>query len=219
MPNTRPLFTRPRVSQQTMALSMTSSTRPALPRLAQDWSAEASKGPLHGEGRNDSPIAHPTNTGIQSRLNARAPMNRILQSPVANIAVFAFLLNFPWEFLQTPLYQSMLEAAHWKATQRCTLATLGDVVIMVFAYGCIALTTHTLRWFERPTIGRLSGFVAVGVLVTVVIERLAFGDQSLGWRYASAMPIIPLVHVGLAPVMQWIILPLVAVWFVKRQLT
>ncbi len=146
-------------------------------------------------------------------------MNRILRSPLANIAVFAFLLNFPWEFLQTPLYQSMLDAAHWKATQRCTLATLGDVVIMVLAYGCIALTARSVSWFERPTIGRLSGFVVVGVLVTVVIERLALSDQSLGWRYSSAMPIMPLVHVGLAPVMQWIILPLVAVWFVKRQLT
>ena len=146
-------------------------------------------------------------------------MSRILRSPAANVAIFALLLNFPWELLQSPLYRSMLDAPHWKAVQRCTLATLGDVIIMVLAYECVALAVHTQRWFERPTLGRLSGFVALGILMTIVMERLALVDQTLGWQYADAMPIIPLIGVGLAPVMQWIVLPPLAIWFVKRQIT
>ena len=143
----------------------------------------------------------------------------MFQGPATNVAIFAFLLNLPWEFLQSPLYQSMRDAPHWEAVQRCTLATLGDVAIMVFAYECIALAHRYQHWFERPTVGRLSGFIAIGVLVTIVMERLALIDPTHGWKYASAMPIIPLLGVGLAPVMQWIVLPLLAIWFVNRQLT
>ena len=57
----------------------------------------------------------------------------MLDLPELNFAVFAFLLNFPWEFLQIPLYVGMADAPHWDATKVCVLATLGDAVIVVVA--------------------------------------------------------------------------------------
>jgi len=33
------------------------------------------------------------------------------------------------------------------------------------------------------------------------------------------MPVIPLLGVGLSPLLQWVVLPPIVVWFVRRQLT
>jgi hypothetical protein len=56
------------------------------------------------------------------------------------------------------------------------------------------------------------------VVITIVMERLSTGP--LGRRaYAERMPIVPLVDVGLSPLLQWIVLPPLIVWFVRRQLT
>ena len=47
---------------------------------------------------------------------------------------------------------------------------------------------------------------------------IASNNSSGGWRYAEIMPIVPKIGIGLVPLIQWIILPLLLVWFVKRQL-
>ena len=67
-----------------------------------------------------------------------------------------------------------------------------------------------------PTRGHLAAFVAVGVIITTMMERLATGPLER-WAYAERMPIVPLVDIGLVPVLQWIVLPPLIVWFVRRQ--
>lgn len=58
--------------------------------------------------------------------------------PWAALAGFAFLLNFAWEMDQAPLYRAMATAPHWTAVRICTLATAGDVAILLMACGLIA---------------------------------------------------------------------------------
>lgn len=145
------------------------------------------------------------------------PFRRLVEAPAANVAAFAFLLNHPWEFLQVPLFRGMAAAPHWEAVKVCTAATLGDAAIAVVAFRAVAAAAGT-RWILRPTAGRIAGFVAVGVAITVVAERLATGPLER-WGYAEAMPIVPVLGVGLAPVLQWVLLPPLVAWFVRRQLT
>ncbi len=38
------------------------------------------------------------------------------------------------------------------------------------------------------------------------------------WQYGELMPIVPVIGVGASPVAQWVILPLIQLWFVKRQI-
>jgi len=59
--------------------------------------------------------------------------------------------------------------------------------------------------------------VVVGVLITVVMERLATGPLGR-WAYADAMPVVPVLEVGLSPLLQWIAVPPLIVWFVRCQL-
>jgi hypothetical protein len=64
----------------------------------------------------------------------------------------------------------------------------------------------------------VAGFVGAGVVITIVMERLATGPLGR-WAYAERMPIVPLADVGLSPLLQWFVLPPLIVWFVRRQLT
>ncbi len=57
-------------------------------------------------------------------------------------------------------------------------------------------------------------FLAIGLVITVVFELLATGPLNR-WEYGELMPTI---GVGAAPVAQWVILPLLQLWFVKRQI-
>jgi len=69
-----------------------------------------------------------------------------------------------------------------------------------------------------PSWRELVGFSAVGVAITAVIEWLATrGHWAQSWVYSSVMPVIPGLEIGLSPLLQWVILPPVAVWFVRRQ--
>jgi hypothetical protein len=145
---------------------------------------------------------------------------RLTDQPELNVAVFAFLLNYPWEFLQVPLYLGMAEASHWEAIKICTRATFGDVLIMLVSYWIVAAVARTRWWILSSRVAQLVIFATVGVSITVIIEHFAVrsASEAWGWRYAPAMPIVPLLGAGLTPVLQWIVLPPLAAWFVKRQL-
>jgi hypothetical protein len=145
-------------------------------------------------------------------------MKRLIETPETNVALFAFLLNLPWEFAQVPLFAGMPTAQHWTAVLACGRATLGDVVVALVAFWAVALVAGGRGWAVAPTRGRVAGFVAVGVLITIVMERLATGPLGR-WAYADAMPVVPVLEVGLSPLVQWIVLPPLIVWFVRRHLT
>ena len=141
-----------------------------------------------------------------------------LDLPEVNVAIFAFLLNLAWEFAQVPLFAGMPSAAHWAAIQVCARATMGDVGIAVLAFWAVAIGAGSRRWVLHPTAKHVWAFLAVGVTVTIVLEWLA--TQVLGrWAYAPAMPVVPGLGVGLVPVLQWVVLPPLVVWFVRRHLT
>ncbi len=60
-------------------------------------------------------------------------------------------------------------------------------------------------------------FLAIGLVITIVFEILATGPLNR-WEYGELMPSIPVIGVGASPVAQWVILPLLQLWFVKRQI-
>jgi len=143
-------------------------------------------------------------------------LRRILEAPAANVAMFAFLLNYPWEFLQVPLFRGMTGAPHWEAVKFCTRAALGDAGIAVLAFAGVAARAGP-RWILAPSGRQIAGFVGMGLAIAVAMERLATGPLGR-WAYAEAMPVVPLLGVGLTPVLQWALLPPAVAWFVRRQL-
>ena len=62
-------------------------------------------------------------------------------------------------------------------------------------------------------------FVALGLLITVLIEWPATrGLWVSRWTYSPLMPLLPGTAIGFAPVVQWFVLPSLAVWFTGRHI-
>src|SRR3546814_3388526 len=124
---------------------------------------------------------------------------RFIDLPEFNVFIFAVLLNYPWEFLQAPLYRGMATADHWYGVKICTRATLGDGVIMLIAFWAVAAVSRSRWWLLRPDRRQVAGLVAVGVAITILFERLATSSvhPGWGWRYADAMPLLPGTELGL----------------------
>jgi len=52
----------------------------------------------------------------------------------------------------------------------------------------------------------------------VISERLNVSIKDL-WGYSDLMPVIPFIGVGIVPLVQWIVIPPLILFFVKRQLS
>lgn len=141
-------------------------------------------------------------------------------TPEFNVALFAFLLNLPWELWQVPLFERMALAPHWEAVKTCSKAAVGDAAITLVAYWLVALAASNRAWVVSPSASAMLGFAACGVVITAVIERLALGGLWIqGWSYSPLMPVVPGLGVGLSPLVQWLALPPLVIWLVRRQLT
>ena len=139
--------------------------------------------------------------------------------PEFNVMLFAFLLNYPWEFIQSPLFADMANRPHWEAVKGCTRATLGDAVIMLTAYWGVSTLRRDRAWISAATRGDVLMLIFVGVCITAIIEWLVLHGWWLqSWRYSAAMPLIPWLGIGWVPVFQWLILPPLVVGLAGRQL-
>lgn len=113
--------------------------------------------------------------------------------------------NFAWEMLQMPLFERF--EGGWR---RCFQASLGDLLILALLYGLMACAAEDWNWFRRLSHWRLLLLALVGFLVAVAIELRALLEGA--WSYSEAMPRVPLLHVGWAPILQMIVIPLGLAW-------
>ncbi|REG77598.1 hypothetical protein [Algoriphagus antarcticus] len=131
---------------------------------------------------------------------------------VFTTAVVAFILNFTWEIAHGPLYEGFqYDLGH---VSFCALASIADmfmVMILLFAFGLIY---KNVLWIVLVRFNRSLVLILVGGVGAILAEmwHTSRGD----WSYAYAMPIIPIVEVGLSPVLQFAILPLVVFVLSKK---
>jgi hypothetical protein len=114
------------------------------------------------------------------------------QSLIVLLRIFllSFALNFVWEHLHAPFYLS------YKAQPITDFilfrATLGDAVILTvlalpFVY---ASFFKKMKWLIVP----------IGIVIAIAIEIFALHTGR--WVYASSMPLVPFLNVGLTPTLQ-----------------
>jgi hypothetical protein len=150
------------------------------------------------------------NRGASRALHWRLP-------PEAPVAFFGFLLNYPWEILQAPFFAGMTEVRHWDAVRECSWATVGDAGLLVVAFWVAAGLAGTRGWIAQPRARPILAFLATGLLATVVLEWLATNVWHR-WTYLPRMPTVPVLGTGLVPLLQWLILPPLLIWVVRRHL-
>lgn len=125
----------------------------------------------------------------------------------------AFALNFAWEMLQAPFFVGMLEMPRWEATQRCLRAAFGDTVMILIAFATVALMRRDFRWLRRPHPAGVAVFTLVAATQALALEWHLL--RAGRWSYVSDMPVDPVFGLGLAPILQWLILPAAVAWLVK----
>lgn len=141
----------------------------------------------------------------------RPPLPAILLA----VAGFAFLVHFPWEFVQAPFFVGMAEAPHWQATLFCGRATLGDAAITLVAYGVVAIVTERRYWLLSVRRRDLAVFILAGLMLTASIELLSVYALDR-WAYDDSMPLV--AGIGLVPLLQWMALPPLGLWLAQRHL-
>ncbi len=117
-----------------------------------------------------------------------------------------------------PFYAGMSEAPHWESVLFCGRACLGDAGIALISFWIVSRFSRTGRsWLLHPAGPDIARFLIIGMAVAMVLEILATRVW-FRWAYSAAMPLVPVLGVGLIPLLQWLLLPPVIVWFVHRQL-
>jgi hypothetical protein len=138
-------------------------------------------------------------------------------TPEFNILVFSFLINLAWEYWQVPFFRGMAGQPHWLGVKTCTQATFGDAGIALTAFWVTAFFARTRSWIKQSSRLDIAIFIGVGLTATIVFEALATGVLGR-WAYNDAMPRLPILGTGLLPLLQWLALPPLVLWFVRRQI-
>jgi len=142
---------------------------------------------------------------------------KIAKSPEFNLVIFSFLLNFVWEFIQAPTYAGMVEMNHWDGIKLCTSATFGDVGFALTAFWGTALFARSRNWIFAPKVPQIMLFIGIGLILTIGFEYY-YTNITLRWTYSDLMPLVPPFGTGLSPLLQWLILPILVIWFTKRHM-
>lgn len=136
---------------------------------------------------------------LRKKVTNRSASNSL----ILMITVFAFFLNLIWELLQMPLYdRASFTTNH---ITFCALGAVADAIMVLLLYLGFAsifkmpFWMHSLKW-QRIVILVFTG--GIGAALSE-IRHLSLGN----WAYSDVMPLIPIINVGISPVLQFMILP------------
>lgn len=144
-------------------------------------------------------------------LAGRLPALRL----VPPVFVLAVVLNYPWELGQRPFYEGMTGTP--RVWWHCFVASLGDgvLVCLIYALGCFAFRRYD--WFVSGHRPRIPFLVIAGIGLGLAVEWI--GARLLQrWVYAPSMPLVPGLELGLVPVVQMTLLPMVVLLIVAAAL-
>jgi hypothetical protein len=123
-------------------------------------------------------------------------------------AALAFVLNLAWEIAQVRLYTLWAEADRLSVAWALFHCSVGDVMIALAMFALAAMVLRRFDWpASRPWAG--SAIAVIGA-VTFTAWSEWYNVYRVGsWAYTASMQLI--FGIGLAPLLQWLILPPVLV--------
>ena len=124
--------------------------------------------------------------------------------------------NLIWEFAHLPLYTIWNEGTWGEIIFAAVHCTGGDILIAMSALMLALMLTGRSWPFVNPTRRSVTVLTVVfGLGYTLFSEWLNIVIRA-AWAYSDLMPIIPVLDAGLSPVLQWIVIPLIAFWWAAR---
>lgn len=89
----------------------------------------------------------------------------------------------------------------------CLTCSLGNGLLVLVVLGAGRLVFGTLEWFVRPRTRGYLLMLGVGAALALTVELAALTAGR--WQYEPAMPLLPVARVGLFPVLQMLLLPVI----------
>lgn len=129
---------------------------------------------------------------------------------VVRVVVLAFLFNWAWETVHAAAFiesSGTLAFRFW----HCLPMAVTDAGWTLALWAVVCGLAHAS---VRLPASRLVLLGVLGAVTAVAVERIALATGR--WTYNSLMPIVPLVRVGLWPMLQMTLLPVLTVWLSER---
>ncbi len=136
-----------------------------------------------------------------------------MKNIIKNIVLISLPVNFFWEMAQMPLYKNML--LNFKSTVFCLVASIGDAIMITVLYIWISVVLKNLLWIRSIGKKEVSIIIGFGFLIAIVVEFIGLSLHL--WEYGNLMPIV-LNGIGISPILQMIILPVVVFILTKFRL-
>jgi hypothetical protein len=122
--------------------------------------------------------------------------------------------NLAWEAAQMPLYTLWRDGSPGEIAFAVAHCTAGDVLIAGTSLMAALALVGAPDWPRRRFAAVAAAAVALGLGYTVHSERVNLARGA--WAYASAMPTLPWLGTGLAPLAQWLVVPAAALGWTAR---
>jgi len=119
--------------------------------------------------------------------------------------------NAVWEPAHLPLYAIWGQGTLRDKLVAVLHCTAGDILIAISAWAFALIVAGRPGWpaegFRRIALLIIAG----GLGYTVFSEWLNTAIRH-SWAYSSLMPVVPGLGVGLSPLLQWLVVPSLALW-------
>ena len=137
-------------------------------------------------------------------------------SAIRMYLLWIMILNLVWEFFHLPLYTIWTEGTATGIAFAVVHCTGGDVLIAAASLLAALIISSNSRWPAHRYWSVVTLAVAIGLAYTIFSEWLnaIAGDT---WAYSELMPIIPGIGIGLSPIAQWLVIPLIGFWWLSRK--
>lgn len=122
-----------------------------------------------------------------------------------------------WEFAHMPLYTLWNTGTRGEIVFAAVHCTGGDVMIASVTLLIALLLFGNNQWPRQSFSTVALSMILFGIGYTLFSEWLNIVIRK-SWAYNEAMPIVPVFEVGLSPLLQWIVIPTVAMWWARRSM-
>lgn len=119
------------------------------------------------------------------------------------------VLHLIWEIAQLPLF-TLWQIGTWREIVFAILhCTAGDLMIATLALVAALVLVGAADWPRATAVRVTLAMLLIGIGYTIYSEWLNTVVRQ-SWSYASAMPRLPPFGTGLSPLLQWVVVPLLA---------
>jgi len=140
---------------------------------------------------------------------------RLWRWPETSLVALGLPLELLWEIAQFPLYDVWHERGWGTILYALVHCTLGDLLILLVAYGAVALLLRNRAWALGPAAWRGAlPFTLLGAAYTVYSEIVNVRVEG-NWGYTELMPRVPVLEIGAMPLLQWLLIPPILLWLMR----